>query len=286
MNDIVTLANTQDLLGECPVWCPKEQALYWVDSRAPALRRLDPATRAVTSWPMPELIGSYALRENGGFVVGLQTCIAFFDPATGVRPIAAPEPPEKAMRFNDGKCDRRGRYWVGTKRDGINDASGSLYCLTPDLTCTAMDDNISMPNSLAWSPDDRVMYFADSKLGSIFRYPFDIDAGTIGPRHVFAQCDWHPDGATIDQEGFLWSAGYDGWRVTRYAPDGRVDRVIEMPVQRPTSCAFGGADLATLYVTTASQRLTEEQRARQPLAGALLALDVGVRGLPEPRFAG
>ena len=286
MVEIMVVADTGDLLGECPVWCPREQALYWVDSRAPALRRFDYATRAVVSWVMPEVIGSFALREQGGFVVGLQNSIAFFDPGRLPRSVASPEPPEKAMRFNDGKCDRRGRFWVGTKRDGVNDASGKLFCLTPDLVCTTMDDNIVMPNSLAWSPDNATMYFADSMFGTIFSYPFDIDTGMIGQRQVFAQCDWQPDGATIDSEGFLWSAGYNGWRIVRYAPDGRVDRTIDMPMQCPTSCAFGGPDLDILYVTTARQRFTEAQLATQKMAGALLALDVGVRGLPEPRFAG
>jgi sugar lactone lactonase YvrE len=286
MAEIVTVAHTNDSLGECPVWCPREQALYWVDSRAPALRRYDYKTGDIKSWAMPEVVGSFALREKGGFLVGLQTCIAFFDPGKPIQSVAAPEPAGKGMRFNDGKCDRKGRYWVGTKRDGVNDASGSIYRLTPDLVCAAMDQNIVMPNSLAWSPDNRTMYFADSMYGTIFTYPFDLESGSIGKRQVFAKCDWHPDGATVDLDGFLWSAGYHGWRITRYAPNGHVDRVIEMPMQCPTSCAFGGPALDILYVTTARQRLSEEQLAKQPLAGALLALDVGVRGLPEPRFAG
>ena len=242
--------------------------------------------REVTAWPMPEVIGSFALRKAGGFVVGLQTCIGFFDPGQAIRAVAAPEPAGKGMRFNDGKCDRKGRYWVGTKRDGVNDASGSLYRLTGDRSCVAMAADIVMPNSLAWSPDNELMYFADSMYGTIFVYPFDVAAGTIGKRRVFAQFDWHPDGATVDSEGYLWSAAYNGWRVTRYAPDGRIDRVIELPLQCPTSCAFGGPDLDILYVTTARQRLGAEQLAAQPLAGALLALDVDVRGLPEARFDG
>src|ERR1700676_2841590 len=155
MVDMITVADTKDLLGECPVWCPREQALYWVDSRAPALRRYDYATHAVTSWAMRETVGSFALRAAGGFLVALQSCIAFFDPGKPVRPVASPEPPEKAMRFNDGKCDRRGRFWVGTKRDGVNDASGSIYRLTADLTCTVMDRGIVMPDRLASRPDNR-----------------------------------------------------------------------------------------------------------------------------------
>lgn len=286
MDEYRVVAHTHDRLGECPVWCPREQALYWVDSRAPALRRLDPATGGIESWPMPEVIGSFALRERGGFLVALQTSISFFSPGSPLQTVASPEPKELAMRFNDGKCDRKGRFWVGTKRDGVNDPSGSIYRITPDLACTVMDRQIVMPNSLAWSPDNKIMYFADSMYGTIFAYPFDFEAGSIGKRKEFAKCDWHPDGATVDSEGYLWSAGYNGWRITRYAPDGRIDREIRTPMQRPTSCAFGGPDLGTLYVTSACQRLSDDELKQQPLAGALLALDVGFRGLPEPRFAG
>ena len=142
---------------------------------------------------------------------------------------------------------------------------------------------------IAWSLDNRTMYFADSWTRTIFSFDFDLDSGTPHNQRVFAQLpegSGVPDGATVDAEGFLWSANFDGGCVTRYAPDGSTDRVIEMPVQRPTSCAFGGEDFSILYVTSASQGLTEQQRIEAPLAGGLFAVDAGVKGLPEPRFAG
>jgi sugar lactone lactonase YvrE len=151
-----------------------------------------------------------------------------------------------------------------------------------------MTEGFSIPNSLAWSPDGTTMYLADSLQHAISSYDFAPETGAIGVQRPFArtQAPAIPDGSTVDADGCLWNAEYDGWRIVRYAPGGTIDRVVDLPVQRPTSCAFGGANLDVLYITTASQRLTDEERARQPLAGAVLALDVGVRGLPEPRYTG
>lgn len=285
--NISKAADTQDLLGESPIWCERDQVLYWVDVRGPGLRRLDPATGKIDVWALPELVGSLAVREQGGLLLAMQSGLAFFDLRNGKLDfILSPEAPEGKFRLNDGKCDRQGRFWVGSKHDASNTAIGSLFRFNPDRSCTVMDRHIAMPNSLAWSPDNTVMYFADSGLKTIFSYPFNAVSGTIGPRKVFAECECLPDGATVDRDGYLWSAGYDGWRLTRYAPDGRVDRVVNLPIQRPTSCAFGGPGLATLYVTTARQRLSEQELGQQPMAGCLLALDVGISGLPEARFQG
>ena len=287
--DIQRIGDTRDILGEGPVWCPREQALYWVDIRRPCLQRYDARSKQVTSWDMPELVGSLALCEAGGLLLALRSSLSRFDPVTGhmIR-ICAPEAERPNMRFNDGKCDRQGRFWVGTMNDVTREPTGSLYRLDANGDCRALAQGITIPNSLAWSPDDQTMYFADSFVHTIFNYPFDSATGNLGARRAFAKTlpPAIPDGATVDTAGFLWSAHYDGWRITRYSPDGRIARTIDLPVQRPTSCAFGGPDLDILYVTTASQRLSAEELAQQPLAGALLALDVGVRGLPEPRYVG
>jgi sugar lactone lactonase YvrE len=278
------------ILGEGPVWCPVEAALYWVDIHRPALNRFDPATGAARSWTMPEAIGSFALRQAGGILVALHSGLDFFSPEDGaLTRVCAPEPDKPFNRFNDGKCDRRGRFWVGTMHARTREPSGALYRFDPECRWERMLDGITVPNSLAFSPDGRVMYFADTPTRVIWRFDVDPDDGTIRNRRVLVTVPegaGFPDGATVDAEGCLWSAHWDGWRVTRYAPDGRVDRVLELPVQRPTSCAFGGAALDVLYVTSASHRLTDAERARGPLAGGLFAARVGVRGLPEPRFAG
>ncbi len=286
MAGLKRVGDTLDMLGEGPVWCPREGALYWVDIRAPAVRRLDAAGH-VTTWPMPEPVGSLALRAAGGILVALKSALSVFDPATGAIAKLADAPGHHdGLRFNDGKCDRQGRFWVGTMRAGEEKADGFLYRLD-ERGCTKVMDGIEIPNSLCWSPDGRTMYFSDSPKRLIWAFPYDPATGAIGERRVFATlpAPLVADGGTVDAEGYLWSANYNGWRVTRFAPDGTVDRIVPVPASNITSCAFGGPGLGTLFITSAWQNLDEEERARQPAAGGLFAIDVGVRGLPEPRFA-
>ena len=279
------VGETLDLLGEGPVWCGREEALYWVDIRAPAVRRLK--DDAVTSWAMPEQVGSLALRESGGILVALKSALSVFDPATGgIAKIADAPGHHAGLRFNDGKCDRQGRFWGGTMRAGDEKASGFLYRLDGG-GCTKVLDGIEIPNSLCWSPDGRTMYFSDSPKRVIWAFPYDPASGAIGERRVFASlpAPMVADGGTVDAEGYLWSANYGGWRVTRFAPDGSVDRVVPVPASNITSCAFGGPDLGTLFIVSAYQGLRDEARAKQPAAGGLFAIDVGVKGLPEARYA-
>ena len=286
MTDIHPLLEQRDMLGEGPVWCPVEQALYWVDIRKPAVYRYHPEDRRLSSWTMPNLVGSLALRRDGGLLVALAERLAFFEPATGAVETVAPLP--AGLRCNDGKCDRRGRFWVGTMHDAEREPLGALYRLDGDRRLSELATGLVIPNALAWSPDDRVMYHADSFHHTIFAYAFDAAGGGLGERRVFATLrpGIGPDGATVDAEGFLWNAEYGAGRLVRYAPDGRIDRTVALPVSQPTSCAFGGAKLDVLYITSSRQRMSADAIAREPLAGGLFALDVGVRGLPEPRFAG
>jgi sugar lactone lactonase YvrE len=288
--DVACVVSARALLGEGPVWDAAAQALWWVDIRGPAVHRYEPRTGAARQWPMPEEVGSLALRRDGTLLLALRSGFAFFDPATGaIERVGNPEPDQPDNRLNDGKCDRRGRFWVGSMHVSGRQPTGALYRLDPDRAWHRMATGITVPNSLAFAPDDRTLYFADTPSREIAAYAFDAARGTLGARRVFATVPegaGYPDGSTVDAEGYLWSAHWDGGRLTRYAPDGRVDRVIELPVSRPTCPAFGGERLDVLYVTTASIRLDPAERARQPWAGGLLALDVGVRGLPEPRFGG
>lgn len=230
------------------------------------------------------------LRRSGGAVVALRSGFASVDFETGdSTTINNPIAGTSDMRFNDGRCDRRGRFWAGTLHEKRQAGTAALYRLDPDASCHKMFGGITVANGLAWSPDDQTMYFADSHVRTIFSFEFDPDTGALGPRRVFAELPAGagvPDGATVDAEGFLWSANFDGGCITRYASDGRVERVIWMPVVRPTSCAFGGDGLNTLYITSASSGLSAEQLARSPFAGGIFALDPGVKGLPEPCFAG
>lgn len=281
------VGNSTDILGECALWSSEERALYWVDIRAPAIRRWRIDADETTSWTMPDLVGSIAFMRRGRLLVALQRSIAIFDLATeSFQTLATLDSRNPDMRCNDGRCDRQGRFWFGTMNNITRDPDGSLYRLDRDRSCIELFSGICIPNSLAWSPDGRTMYFADSLTYGIYRYDFDGATGTPSNRRLFAQTTAPaiPDGSCVDANGFLWNAEYGGWRITRYAPDGRVDRAIDLPVANPTSCTFGGADLDVLYVTTARQKLTAEELAAQPLAGTVLALRPGVSGLPEPLY--
>jgi sugar lactone lactonase YvrE len=186
------------------------------------------------------------------------------------------------MRFNEMCCDDAGRVWVGYMNDRTRAPEGWLFRVD-DGTFTPVADSVAVPNSLAWSPDNTVMYFSDGQEPVIWRYDFDLGAGQIANRTRFAAMPGGrgvPDGAAVDTEGYLWSANYGGGAVNRYAPDGTVDRVVELPVSQPTACAFGGEDLDILFITTARQRLSPAELAREPLAGHLFAMRPGGRGRP------
>ncbi|MCM0018363.1 MAG: SMP-30/gluconolactonase/LRE family protein [Tagaea sp.] len=291
---IECVAAAGNILGESPIWDSRRQILWWVDIHALKLHSFTPSTGAHGISTLPEQVGSIGLRQNGGLVASTRLGFRFFDPAVGrMEPVTSPSDDPLAgrfdLRFNDGRCDRFGRFWAGTVQEKRVLGGAALYRLDADRRCHLMADGVTVSNGLSWSPDDRTMYFADSQAREIYAYDFDGPSGSLGARRVFARYrpdDGIPDGATVDAEGYLWSAGIGGGRLLRYAPDGRLDREIPMPVTQPTSCTFGGPDLATLYVTSATVRLTAEDKAKQPLAGALFALDVGVRGLDEPRYKG
>lgn len=290
MGDVRIAAKAENILGEVPVWDVATQALWWTDIEGKLIQRLDWATGEVSRWSVPERLGSFALRETGGLVCAFESGLAFFEPETGeIEWIARPESDRPGNRFNDGKTDRHGRFWAGTMDDRLSDRTGALYRLDPDLSVHRMESGVGISNALCWNPDDTKFYFADTLMQEIWAYDYDAGSGSISGRTVFASTHdepGQPDGSTIDAEGFMWNAQWDGWRLVRYAPDGHVDRVVELPLQKPTSVMFGGPDLSTLFVTTAIWDLTGDALADQPMAGSLLAIDVGVRGLPETRFKG
>ena len=298
MDTVTCVVESRDTVGESPIWSASEQALYWMDVRGRTVRRWHPASGARRDWALPDFGGCLALRRGGGFVVALRSGFHFLDPDSGATtPIVDPEADLPDNRFNDGKCDRAGRLWAGTMQNNFGDdgsdlpitrASGYLYRLDPDLACTRMEGPISIANTVAWSPDDRTMYFGCSLAETIYAYDFDLDSGTITNQREFLKLEGKglPDGSTVDAEGYLWNVRVNYGSVVRVAPDGSIDLEIPMPVTRPTSCIFGGPDLSTLYVTSASDELTAEQLAAQPQAGCVFAIETGIRGLPEPTFAG
>ena len=281
-------ASGADQLGECPIWDDRARQLYWVDSRGPAIKRLSPGDGTVDVLELPEVTGSIAFRERGGLLAAAKSGIHFFDPAVRkLVPAARPETHLPDNRFNDGRCDRNGRFWAGTMSDVRRDPVGSLYRLDADLHCTALRNSVIIPNSLAWSPDGRTMYFADTYRSTIWAWDYDPASGAATRERVFADTGaGRPDGSCVDADGGLWNAEYGAGRLVRYTPAGTVDRTIALPVANPTCCCFGGAQFDEIYVTTARQRLTPEQLAEQPLAGSLLILRPGVSGLPESRFGG
>ncbi len=277
-------------LGEAPVWCPDEEVLYWVDITGRAVHRFDPKSGERDTFPQAHQIGSIVKREGGGFVAGLDCGLGFLDDALAdLEVFAAPETALPRNRFNDGKCDRQGRFWAGSADKEEREPSGSLYRVGHDHTVERLFSDVVIANGFGWSPDNGTMYFTDSSRQAIDAFDFDAATGAIANRRVFAavdKADGMPDGLSVDASGFVWSAHWNGWRVTRYAPDGGIDRVIELPVPHVTSIAFGGRGLDRLFVTTARLGLSDDELAAAPLSGGLGVVDAGVVGLPEARFAG
>ncbi|HEY2862316.1 MAG TPA: SMP-30/gluconolactonase/LRE family protein [Casimicrobiaceae bacterium] len=277
-------------LGECPVWSIEEQVLYWIDINAPSLNRFDPKSRSNLAWPMPSSIGSYALREQGGFVAALRDGIWLIDRAgrLGDRMAEAPYDPSH-HRFNDGRADAAGRYWAGTMNERREASSGALYCIDPYFTLTRVLDGIMISNGLAWSPDGRTLYHADTPTRTVNAYDFDATSGAVGGKRTFAHFDGEterPDGAAVDSEGCYWIAFYRGGKVVRLSTRGERIAEYAVPAMCPTMCAFGGPDLRTLYVTTARQNREPDELARLPQSGGVFAMQVDTPGRPEPKFAG
>lgn len=292
MPDIACVLDAKSLLGEGPLWDVPSGRLYWVDIKRREIHRFDPAGGRDEKWSTPEDVGSLALRAKkdakGELVVAMKSGFHFLDLATGrSQPIVNPERDRPENRFNDGKPDPQGRFWAGSMDDGEQKPSGGLYRLGRDLTCQRMVDGIICSNSLCWSPDSRTMYYADSNRHTVWAWDFEPESGEIANRRVFIEipaADGVPDGATVDAEGCLWVAQWDGWRVTRYDPKGRAIQVVKLPVQRPTCPAFGGPQLDVLYVTSASIQLSPGELTKQPQAGGIFAFEPGVKGVAEQRF--
>ena len=287
MNQVERVLSVKNKLGEGPLWHPEEQALYWVNIEQHCFHRLVPATGQHEIFAVGLPVGALAFRDSGGLVLATRDGFAFWDfRAQALEFIADPEADKPEARFNDGAVDRQGRFWAGTMSAG---PTSSLYRLDPDGSVYTMETGVTISNGIGWSPDDKTMYYTDTPLRMIYAYDFDPASGAIENRRPFIRTPDEsglPDGLTIDSEGFIWSARWDGWKVTRYDPAGKVEREIELPVQRPTSCTFGGAELDELYITSAWTGLSWVKRKLQPRAGDLFRIKVDVKGLEEPKFLG
>jgi len=223
MTGIQRIGRTRDVLGESPVWDPRARCLWWVDIRGPFVRRFDLRAGQIDTWTMPEMVGSLAVRKRGGLLLAMKSALAYWDPDTGaVEQVAAPEADLAVQRFNDGKCDPRGRFFAGTMNDTAREPHGTLYRFD-GRSCVPLRGGITIPNSLAWSPDGRTMTFSDSWTREIGVFDYDPARAEMGARRVLAKIEPPaiPDGATFDAHGYLWVALYDGWKIARFAPDGR-----------------------------------------------------------------
>jgi xylono-1,5-lactonase len=276
--------DVRDTLGEGTLWSARDNALYWTDIVAPALNRLSLATGKVDRWTMPEPLGWVAERQGGGFIAGLQSGFASLtlDPLL-IEPIGDPEPELPGNRMNDGKADAEGRIWCGTMDMAEEADSGAFYRLDPDMRWTRMDSGYRVPNGPAFSPCGNWLYHTDSARRSVYRFA-RIEGGGLAARELFIQFseeDGYPDGMTADAEGHLWIAHWAGARISRFTPEGKLDRAIALPARQITNICFAGAGLDRMFVSSAAKGLPESE-----YDGGLFEVDAGVRGLPTPLFAG
>lgn len=277
-----------DRLGENPIWDPDRGCLVWIDIRSGIVREWTPRSGARREHRFDGLVGGIALTQHGDLLVATRKEIGFMDrESAAFEPRIAVEMDQPDNRFNEARCDAQGRLWIGTMNDSVRQPDGALYRFGPDLQPVRHLDEVTVPNSLAWSPDGGRMYFADTWRHRIFAYDFDMSEGRATNPRIFVDLSeegGRPDGSTIDAEGFLWNVQTGAGLVIRYDPQGRVDRRISLPTRDVTACCFGGDGLDTLFVTSATQKLTPELLETQPHAGHVFAVAARVRGVPEPRF--
>ena len=292
--EIRPIVDCKTSLGEGPLWDVEDQKIYWIDSLGNKVFRANADGSAVEVWDVPSKIGSMAIRRNGEAILSLQNGFHTFNFKTGTcKLLLDPEPDKPGNRLNDGKVDRQGRFICGSMDMKETAKTASLYRLDSDLSIHKLEDNIIVSNGPCWSPDDKTFYFADSWSMEISAYDWDAKSGTPSRKRTFVAFDKScrengvPDGATVDSEGYLWSAAVFSGELRRFAPDGKLERAVSLPVRNVTSLIFGGPNLDIIYFTSIGQIHLPGLPNDGPTGGSLFAIfGLGIEGVPEPRFAG
>jgi sugar lactone lactonase YvrE len=287
VNKVEHVLEVHNSLGEGPLWDSREQALYWVDIGENLILRFYPGTGDHETFQVDYTVSVLGLRSKGGFVLGTNDGIGTWDPESEkIEILSNPIKDEPESRFNDGAVDRQGRFWAGTY---AKKKPTTLFRLDPDHSIHVMETGITVCNGIGWSPDNRTMYFTDTRRRLINAYDFDPTTGAIDNCRSFVHTpdsEDVPDGLTVDSEGFVWSARFGGWNIARYDPEGNVEREIQLPVKYPTSCTFGGQEFNDLYITTCRSYVDKEDLKNQPLAGDLFRLPTKFRGQVNPEYLG
>ncbi|MBM3347212.1 MAG: SMP-30/gluconolactonase/LRE family protein [Betaproteobacteria bacterium] len=277
-------------IGEGPTWDAATGTLVFVDSTPGRIYRYDPSSGGLSSVRVGQAVGAAIPRRNGGLVAAVRDGIGLVDETSGALELIAPiEAGIADNRMNDAKCDSRGRLWAGTFSTSFTRNAGALYRINPDHSYARVVPGVFISNGIAWSPDEKFMYYNDSGSRGVDVFDYDIDEGVPANRRrliTFDRADGLPDGMTVDAEGHLWVAHFRGGAVRRYRPDGTLAGTVKLPVSQVASCTFGGADLRDLYITTATHTMNAEQLRREPLSGALFRCRPGVAGLPANPYAG
>ncbi len=291
----VPVDSCRNILGEGPFWDEETQRLYLVDINGRLVLSYDADGNELDVWTMPDVVSTAIPRRKGGLLVTLRDGAYLFDPQAGTFDRLASTDPDPENRINESRVDPEGRLWCGTMKSNvgrngealpIDRATGTLSVVEADGTWRQVLSGIGIPNTLCWSPEGDRLYFADTMAGEIYRFRYDPKTGAISDKQVFSDVKGHgfPDGSALDEHGFLWNARWQGGCIIRFSPDGRIDRIVELPVRQPTSCVFGGPQRKTLFVTSANEGLSG--LTADSLDGATLVATADVRGERCTRFAG
>ncbi|MCW1306192.1 MAG: SMP-30/gluconolactonase/LRE family protein [Candidatus Parvarchaeota archaeon] len=285
------LLNVGAITAEGPSWDEDDQVLYWVDIDGEKVHIYDPSTKKDKAIEVGQYVGSIVPRKSGGVIVAMHHGLYFLNTEDGKLDfVVDPEKDELNNRFNDGKCDISGRFFIGTMHFEEKEPTGSLYCLEPDHSIRTLLTNVTISNGIAWSPDNRIMYYIDSPTKRVDAFDYDVESGTISNRRTVVEIPDNsgvPDGMTSDSEGMLWVAHWGGWQVSRWDPYiGKQIDTIHVPAEMISSCVFGGDNLDELYITTARRGLSKKDLRKQPNAGGIFRIKVNVKGMPTYKYAG